>query len=112
MAIRDLTQENLQKDVLENAQPVVIKAYATWCGPCMYMAPVFQEIAKEYQEKAVFFELNVDHARDLAIHFGISSIPTLIFVKNGQVVSKETGYMDREDLSAKIKQFLGTAQAK
>lgn len=106
MAIKELTQDNFKKEVLESSIPVVIKAYATWCGPCMYMAPVFEEVAKTYQDKLNCLELNVDHARDLAIQFGITSIPTLIFLNKGEVVSKQMGYIDKDELTNAFDQFL------
>jgi len=102
----ELTQENLKTEVMENKKPVIIKAYASWCGPCIQMAPIFEEIEKDLQNKAKFFELNVDQARDLAIQFGVTSIPTFIFIKEGQIANKETGYIDKEDLKAKIEEFI------
>lgn len=106
MSAKELTQENFKTEVLESSLPVVVKAYAVWCGPCMYMAPVFAEVVKEYQGKINCLELNVDHGREIAIQFGITSIPTLIFIYKGEIVSKETGYLDKSELIAKFDQFL------
>jgi len=109
MALKELTSENFKKEVSQSTTPVVVKAYATWCGPCMYMAPVFEEVAKIYQEKLNCLELNVDHTRDLAIQFGITSIPTLIFINKGEVIGKQTGYLDKDELTAAFEQVLKAA---
>lgn len=97
-----LNEENFKSEVLQSTLPVVIKVYAVWCGPCQHMTPVFEAVAKQNAGKAKFVELNVDHARELAIQFGITSVPTTIFMKNGAVVGKELGYMGQEELQEKI----------
>lgn len=101
-----VTAENYQIEVVQSTIPVVIKAFATWCGPCIQMGPIFKEVEKLFLDKVKFLELNVDQARDLAIQFGITSIPTLLFIKNGEVVSKEVGYLDAETLTKSIQQFI------
>ena len=95
----ELTSENFKTEVQENQIPVVIKAFATWCGPCIQMAPIFKEVEKQFIGRAKFLELNVDQARDLAINFGITSIPTIIFINQGEIVDREMGYMDAATLS-------------
>jgi len=102
----ELTEENLKKEVIDSSIPVIIKAYATWCGPCIQMTPIFEEVSKLFTDKVRFLELNVDQARDLAIQYGITSIPTMIFIKDGQIVSKETGFMDKDTLQAKVEAFI------
>lgn len=88
-------------------KPTVIDAFALWCGPCLHMKPIFHELAEAHSQHYAFAELNVDESRDLAIKFGITSIPAFIFMKEGQIVAKEVGYMSKEDLLAKIKLHLG-----
>ena len=102
----ELTTANFKTEVTESTAPVVIKAFASWCGPCIQMTPIFKEVEKEFLNKVKFLELNVDQARDLAINFGITSIPTIIFIKDGKIVSKETGYMDAKTLTGAISQFI------
>ncbi len=102
----ELTEENFQTEVTQSKLPVVIKAYALWCGPCIQMAPIFAELEKPFEGKAKLLELNVDQARDIAIQFGITSIPSFIFIKDGEIVSKEVGYLDKEDLKAKIETLI------
>ncbi len=104
MAI-ELHAGNFQEEVLSSSLPVVVKAYASWCGPCVAMAPIYEKVEKQYVERVRFCELNVDQARDLAIQLGVTSIPTLIFVRDGQVIGRETGYLDERSLTDKINQF-------
>ena len=103
---KDLTQENFKTEVTDSKLPVIIKAHASWCGPCIQMTPIFEELEKEYKDKANFIELNVDQSRDIAINYGITSIPTLIFIKGGEIINKETGYIDKKDFKEKIETFL------
>ena len=98
----EITQDNVVKEIGESERPVIMEVYATWCGPCQQMTPIFDEIEKELKDKYKFAKLNVDDARDISIQYGVTSVPTFIFIKNGQVVGKETGYIAKEDLKAKI----------
>ena len=101
--IINLTKNNQQE--IEKAKFSVIDVFATWCGPCMDMKPIFEEIAKTHSDTYTFAELNVDENRELAIHYGVTSVPTFIFLKEGKVVGKETGYMPMEDLVEKIEEY-------
>ena len=93
-----ITPEN-HDDAIKNAsKPVVLDIYATWCGPCQQMDPILEELEKEFGHEYIFAKLNVDEARDVSIRFGVTSVPTFIFIHNGQVKRKETGYMDKEML--------------
>lgn len=102
-----ITSENFEQEVLQSEIPVVIDVYATWCGPCQQMAPIFEELAKELAGKYKLVKINIDEERDLAIKYNVSSIPTFIFIKGGEVIGKEMGYMNKEDLKAKIEELLG-----
>ena len=84
---------------------LVIDFYATWCGPCKMLAPVFEEVAAKYPD-ATFVKVNVDEEEELARKFRISVIPTLVFVKNGEAVKTSTGYMDADALSALVDSVL------
>ena len=84
---------------------LVIDFYATWCGPCKMLAPVFEEVAAKYPD-ATFVKVNVDEEEELARKFRISVIPTLVFVKNGEAVKTTTGYMDADALSALVDSVL------
>jgi len=84
-----------------SADLLVIDFYATWCGPCKMLAPVLEEVAEKYPD-VTFVKVNVDEEEDLARKFRISVIPTLVFVKNGEVLKTSTGYMDADALSALV----------
>ena len=101
MAIK-ITSENFEQEVLKSSIPVVIDVFATWCGPCVQMTPIFDELAKELSDKYKLVKINIDEERDLAIKYNVSSIPTFLFIKDGEVVSKEMGYMTKDNLKAKI----------
>lgn len=100
-----LTSQNFDAEVIKSSKPVIVDVYATWCGPCKMMGPVFEGLAKELSSKYVFGKLNIDEERDIAVKYNISSIPAFLFIKNGEVVGKETGYMSKETLESKIKNY-------
>lgn len=77
--ILTVTKENFASDVEHSTKPVVIDVFATWCGPCKHMEPTFEELATQYSDLYTFAKLNVDESRDLAIEFGVSSVPTFLF---------------------------------
>ena len=106
MAI-NLTPENFAAEVKESTQPVVIDCYADWCGPCQQMTPIFEELEGELGGKYKFAKINIDNARELAQELAVTSVPTFIFLKNGKVVGKESGYMSKEILKEKIESLLG-----
>ena len=97
-----LTQENFEKEVLQAKKPVVVDVYASWCGPCQHMAPFFDELSNEMSTSYVFAKLNVDAARELSMQFGVTSIPTFLFFKNGALIAQETGSMSKDVLKEKI----------
>lgn len=102
-----VTKENFELEVLKSNKPVIVDVYATWCGPCQMMEPIINGLEKELASTHKFVKVNVDESRDLAVQFGVTSIPTFVFIKDGKVQGKETGYLSKEDLSAKIIELLG-----
>ncbi|MBQ9940758.1 MAG: thioredoxin [Clostridia bacterium] len=92
-----ITKENFEKEVINSDKPVLIDFWATWCGPCRMLAPVIEEIAKEREDIKVG-KVNVDEQNELALQFNIASIPTLILVKDGQVVNKSIGFRPKEQI--------------
>lgn len=103
-----ITSENFDQEVIKSTTPVVIDVFATWCGPCKQMAPIYDELAKEVAGTYKLVKLNIDEERDVAIQYNISSIPTFIFLKDGKMVGKETGSMSKETLKNKIQSHFGS----
>ncbi len=105
MEIR-VNDENFKQEVLESDIPTLVDFWAEWCMPCHMVAPVVEEIAKEYQGKLKVCKLNVDEARNTASNYGIMSIPTLAIFKNGKVDEKIIGALPKAELERAIKPHL------
>ena len=93
-----LNSENFKKEVLNSSEPVLVDFYADWCGPCKIMAPVVEELARELQGKAKVGKINVDENQDLAMEYGVMSIPTIVVLKNGEVQKTFVGVTDKEEI--------------
>lgn len=78
-------------ELLQGAKPIVVDFNATWCGPCRMVAPIFDELDKEYAGRAQFVSVDVDECEELAMKYMVRNIPTILFIKNGEVVSKQVG---------------------
>lgn len=101
MAI-EFTGENFQAEVLDSKIPVLVDFWAPWCGPCKMLGPIIEELAAEYNGKVKIGKINVDNERELAIRYGVSSIPSLKFFKNGAVVKETVGVMPADRIRAMI----------
>lgn len=86
-----LTDNNFKAEVIDSPKPVMVDFWAEWCGPCRSLAPIIDQIADEMSDKIKVCKLDVDEARETAIFYKVMSIPTVIFFKNGQVVSQQVG---------------------
>ena len=98
-----ITKENFEEVVKKSEKPVLIDFWATWCGPCQMIAPVISKIAEEYEEELVVGKVNVDEEGELAVKFGVMSIPTLLVFKNGEVVNKAVGFMSKSEVLELLK---------
>lgn len=106
--IVNVDQDSFQKTVLDSQKPVLVDFWAPWCGPCRAVAPVVEELAKDYKDKVEFTKLNVDEAPFVASKFGVMSIPTIIVFKDGKPVQHAIGYQPKDQL----KKLLDGALAK
>ena len=102
MAI-EITDANFDELVLKSDKPVLVDFWAEWCGPCRMVGPSVEELAKEYEGKAVVGKMNVDHNQNVPIKFGIRNIPALLFFKNGQLVDRQVGAVPKSTLETKLK---------
>ncbi len=102
----ELTDATFDQTIHNSDVPVLVDFWADWCGPCKMIAPIIKEIADEYKDKAKICKLNTDDARDSAMEFGISAIPTIILFKDGQVQKKWVGLTSKKDLAAAIDELL------
>ena len=93
-----LNNDNFNKEVLESDELVLVDFWATWCGPCQMIAPVVEQIAKEYSDKLKVGKVNVDDNQELAIKYGVMSIPTLMFFKAGNLVNTVVGFHSKSEL--------------
>jgi len=90
------------EEVLNTDKPVMIDFWAAWCGPCRMIAPIVDELTEEYKDKAVIAKVDVDSNQEIAMKYGVRNIPTILFIKNGEVVDKSVGAVPKNVLSDKI----------
>jgi thioredoxin 1 len=102
----EFTDANFQSKVLSSGKLTLVDFWAEWCGPCRAMGPVVEKLSDEYEGKVNIGKLNVDHNPNITNQYGISSIPTLLFIKNGKVVCKLVGVYPKSKIEKKIKEFM------
>ncbi len=100
------TDVNFKSEILDSDKVALVDFWATWCGPCMMLGPVIEELAGDYEGKAVIAKLNVDENPAIAAQFGIRSIPALLLFKNGKVVDQMLGALPKNQISKKIDEHL------
>ncbi len=102
MSVLKISSENYQEEVLKADKPVIIDFYADWCGPCKMMSPIIDEIAEEKTDSIKVGKVNVDENQDLAMEYGIMSIPTIVIIKNGKVEKTFVGVRDKSEILGAI----------
>lgn len=105
MAVQ-LTDTNFKTTVLDSDKVAIVDFWAEWCGPCKAIGPMIEEISKEYEGKAVVGKVDVDNNPETAMKYGIRNIPTILFIKNGQVVDKQVGAVPKANLVAMLSKHL------
>lgn len=102
MAEIQLTDDTFEKDVVQSAEPVLVDFWAPWCGPCRMLAPVIEELAKEYTGKVRVGKINTDEHPNAASRYKISAIPTLLFFKGGKVVEQLVGVHSKAEIKKQL----------
>ena len=102
----DVKKSNFQKEVISADKLVLVDLYATWCAPCKALAPVLEELADKYADKIKVVKVNVDEEESIAVKFGIASIPTVIFFKNGQTAASLVGLRTSLEIEKMIEKLL------
>ncbi|MCX5709620.1 MAG: thioredoxin, partial [Candidatus Omnitrophica bacterium] len=105
-SLHHFTDANFKKEVLESQVPVLVDFWAPWCAPCKMIAPAVEEMAKEYAHKMKIGKVDVDTNPKTPSHYGIMSIPTLMFFKGGQVLEQLVGAVNKAELKRKIEEYI------
>jgi len=102
----ELTDANFQETVLDSEKVAIVDFWAPWCGPCKVVGPLVDELASEYEGKAVIGKVNVDTESETAMKYSVRNIPTILFIKNGEVVDKQVGAVPKKVLEEKLQAHL------
>lgn len=102
----EITDSSFASDIIESGKPAMVDFWAVWCGPCRMVGPIVEEIAGEFQGKAIVGKVDVDTNQEVAAKYGIRNIPTILFFKDGEVVDKVVGVAPKEQLVEKLNAIL------
>ncbi|MDD5729583.1 MAG: thioredoxin [Candidatus Omnitrophica bacterium] len=106
MSTLHFSDASFKKEVLESEKPVLVDFWAAWCGPCKMIAPVIDELAKEYKDKIKIGKVDIDNNPKTPNLYGVMSIPTLMFFKNGKVIEQLVGSLSKSELKKKIEEHI------
>jgi thioredoxin 1 len=102
----EITDANFEEIVLNSSIPVLVDFWAEWCGPCRMVGPVVDELHKEYEGRAIVGKVNVDENPGISAKFGVRNIPTILFIKGGEVADKSVGAVPKAQLASKLDAIL------
>ena len=102
----NVSDADFENEVLNADEPVMVDFWAEWCGPCRLVGPVIDDLSKDYEGKATIGKVNVDNNPEISMKYGVRSIPTILFLKNGEVVDKHVGTATKQTLANKLEAIL------
>ncbi len=104
--MKEFTEQNFEQEVLQSDIPVVVDFWATWCQPCLKLGPILEDLEKDYEGKVTFGKLNIENDQAIAAKYGVLSIPTILFIKDGEVKNQAVGLQPKKKLVKALEKVL------